>query len=117
MQYLLLINGDREHWQRLSADEQDAMMREFAKLTDDLREVGAYVRGNRLEPAASTVRVRDGETIVTDGPYTETKEQLGGYYLIDVDTIDEALECAAKIPVARYGSVEVRPVVPVAVEA
>jgi hypothetical protein len=117
MQYLLLINGDRGHWQSLSKDEQDAMMREFAELTDELRESGAYVGGNRLEPAASTVRVRDGETIVTDGPFAETKEQLGGYYLIETESIDEALEWAARIPVARAGAVEVRPVVPVAVEA
>ena len=118
MQYLLLIHGEPEQFERMPDEAQNAMLREFAEFTGELRESGAYVGSNRLEPSrtASTVRVRDGETIVTDGPFAETKEQLGGYYLIEAESIDEALEWAAKIPVARYGSVEVRPVVPIAVE-
>jgi hypothetical protein len=119
MQYLLLIHGDPEHWAGLPEEEQNAMLQEFGEFTGDLRESGAYVGGNRLEPGptASTVRVRDGETIVSDGPFAETKEQLGGYYLIESESIDEALEWAARIPVARYGSIEVRPVAPVPARA
>ena len=76
-------------------------------------ESGAYVGANQLQPAgtATTVSVRDGETLVTDGPFAETKEVLGGYYLIDVETLDEALDWAARIPSARFGHIEVRPVV------
>jgi hypothetical protein len=104
MQYLLLINDDEV--------ERD-LMPEYITFTEALRESGALVSANELQPesTATTVRVRDGETLVTDGPFIETKEWLGGYYLIDVETLDDALEWAAKIPSARYGHIEVRPVV------
>ena|SRR5207253_3062579 len=118
MQYLLLIHDDEQRWAAMTEEEQTAIYSEYRVLTADLRESGAFVGGNQLQPAptAVTVRVRDGEQLVTDGPFAETKEQLGGYYLIDVESLDEALEWAAKIPSARLGSVEVRPVVPVRVE-
>jgi hypothetical protein len=118
MQYLLLINRDPQTLADLSQDEQAEMMQEFNELTAAMQESGAYVGANRLESerTASTVRVRDGEAVVTDGPFAETKEQLGGYYMIETESIDEALEWAARIPVARFGSIEVRPVVPVPVE-
>src|SRR5262249_23384312 len=119
MQYLLLINRDEDYLPSLSVKEQDAILEEFMALTAELRASGAYVGANQLGPAttAATVQVRDGEQGITDGPFAETKEQLGGYYLIDVASLDEALEWAAKVPAARWGSVEVRPIVPIPVQA
>jgi hypothetical protein len=113
MQYLLLIYDDESVWGELSEEEQAGLMQEYFAYTNELRDAGKYVRGDALQPiaTATTVRVRDGETLVTDGPFAETKEALGGYYLVDVDSLDEALEWAAKIPSARLGSIEVRPIV------
>ena len=113
MQYLLLIHDDERTWPSLPKAEQHEIIREYAQLTAELRESGVYLGSNRLAPAATaaTVRVRDDQELVTDGPFAETKEQLGGYYLIEVDSLDEALEWAAKIPSARLGgSIEVRPI-------
>jgi hypothetical protein len=106
MQYLLLINDEE-------SDDRVDLMPEYMAYTQALSDSGALVDANQLQPAgtATTVRVRYGETLVTDGPFIETKETLGGYYLIDVETLDEALEWAAKIPSARFGHVEIRPVV------
>ncbi|MDE3191593.1 MAG: YciI family protein [Acidobacteriota bacterium] len=106
MHYLLLIHDDE------SADNGD-LMPEYTAYTQELQASGALVGANQLQPSdtATTVRVRNGEQVVTDGPFAEAKEVLGGYYLIDVDSLDEALEWAAKIPSARYGGIEVRPVV------
>jgi hypothetical protein len=111
MQYLLLIHDDEKAWWSLSDVDKAAMYEEYAALTAALQASGAYVGGNQLQPTSSavTVRVRNGEQVVTDGPFAETKEQLGGYYLIEADSLDEALEWAAKIPSARVGSIEVRP--------
>lgn len=118
MQYLLLIHDDEGSWDRLAEQEQTAIVQEYGAFTAALRESGAFVGANRLRPTSTavTVRVRDDETVVTDGPFAETKEQLGGYYLIDVDSLDEALEWAAKIPSARFGSIEVRPIMPIPAE-
>ena len=115
MQYLLLIHADERVWPAMSDDERRRIVEEYAAVTDAMHERGAYVGSNRLAPTstASTVRVRDGEDVVTDGPFAETKEQLGGYFLIDVESLDEALEWAARLPTARRGSVEVRPIQPV----
>jgi hypothetical protein len=119
MQYLLLIHDDERTWQSMSEQEQRDVVEEYMAVTAEMRDRGAYVGGNRLAPVstASTVRVRDGEPVVTDGPFAETKEQLGGYYLIEADTLDEALEWAAKLPTARRGSIEVRPIQPVPAQA
>jgi hypothetical protein len=119
MQYLLLIHDDEQNWPRLSGEEQRSIVAEYVALIDDMQERGAYVGSNRLDSTttASTVRVRDGEELVTDGPFAETKEQLGGYILIDVESLDEALEWATRIPTARLGSVEVRPIEPIPVQA
>jgi hypothetical protein len=119
MQYLLLIHDDEQAWERLSEEAQNEVVQAYGAFTTEIRESGAYVGSNRLAPtsAAATVRVRDGEQVVTDGPFAETKEQLGGYYLIEADSLDEALEWAAKIPSARTGSIEVRPLLPVPAEA
>jgi hypothetical protein len=114
MQYMLLIyNGDPGRWERMSEDERNAIYAEYGALTQELRDRNALVDGNELQPTstATAVRVRDGQTTVTDGPFAETKEALGGYYVIDVDSLDEAIELAAKIPSARHSVVEIRPVV------
>ena len=113
MKYMLLIYSDEQRWQRMADDERNAIYGEYFAYSDELAKSGALVAGAPLQPtaAATTVRVRDDETLTTDGPFAETKEQLGGYYLIDVETLDEALEWAAKIPSAKAGTIEVRPVV------
>ena len=113
MQYLLLIYDDETTWAEMPEAERNGYFQEYMKYTSDLQQAGVLVGADQLQPTstATVVRVRDGEQIVTDGPFAETKEALGGYYLIDVDSIDEALEWAAKIPSARYGTIEVRPIV------
>jgi hypothetical protein len=116
VQYLLLIYGDEgarnEQWEQMSEAEQKQNLDEWWTYTKELEDAGVHVAGEALHPtqSAKTVRVRDGEQLVTDGPFAETKEQLGGYYVIDVQTEEEALRWAAKIPSAPYGSVEVRQV-------
>jgi hypothetical protein len=109
---MLLIYDDEKIVDNMSEEERNALMGAYYAYTEELREAGAYVAGDALRPiaTATTVRVRDGEQLLTDGPFAETKEQLGGYYLVDVETIDEAVKWAARIPSARYGSIEVRPV-------
>jgi hypothetical protein len=113
MQFMLLIYDDEQTWRNFSEEERNAVMGEYFAYTEQLRAAGAYVAGDALQPidTATTVRIRDGEQLLTDGPFAETKEALGGYYLVDVDSIDDAILWAAKIPSARYGSIEVRPVV------
>ena len=113
MQYLLLINDDESQWGSMSEDERNGVYAEYGRYTQDLQSRGILVGANQLQPGstATVVHVEDGKTITTDGPFAETKEVLGGYYLIDVETLDEALEWAAKIPSARYGHIEVRPIV------
>ncbi len=116
MQYVLLIYGseaEREQaFAQTSEAEQAAELQRWFELDQELRDAGVYVAGEALHPTATaqTVRVRDDEPLVTDGPFAETKEQLGGFYLIDVPSREEALRWAAKIPSAPYGPVEVREV-------
>ena len=111
--YMLLIYDDPTAWRSMSEEQQNAVMGEYFAYTQELRDAGAFVAGDALQPTATatSVRVRDGERLTTDGPFAETKEALGGYYLIDVETDDEAQEWAAKIPSARFGTIEVRPIV------
>lgn len=113
MEYLLLINQIEADRGKMTPDEQAAMYQEYGQLMQDLSAKGKFVGGNELKPTttATTVRVRDGKRVVTDGPFAETKEQLGGYFLINANDLDEAIAIAARIPSARTGSVEVRPVV------
>ena len=113
MQYMLLIYGSGNSWNELTPEQQREMGEEYFRFTEELRASGKMVAGDALQPVstATSIRVRDGETLTTDGPFAETKEVLGGYYLIDVETLDEALEWGAKIPGAKYGTIEVRPVV------
>ncbi len=116
MQYLLLIYGDEqaqnEQFAQMSEAEQKENLDQWWAYTKELQDAGGYVAGEALHPtqSAKTVRLREGEQLVTDGPFAETKEQLGGYYVIDVESEEEALRWAAKIPSAPYGSIEVRPV-------
>jgi hypothetical protein len=113
MQYMLLIYNAPDAWDSMSEDEQGQVYGAYGTFTEELQASGKLVAGDALQPigTATSVRVRDGETLTTDGPFAETKEVLGGYYLIDVETLDEALEWGAKIPGAAYGTIEVRPVV------
>jgi hypothetical protein len=112
MQYLLLIYGDESHWRSLGEDEWKAIDAEYGAFTDDLSAQGKLINANELQETetATTVRVRDGEVMTTDGPFAETNEVLGGYYLIEADSLEEAVEWAARIPNARDGVIEVRPV-------
>jgi hypothetical protein len=108
LQYMLLIYSSENR----SADGDEDVIRRYGEFTQEVRDGGKLVTADRLQStsAATTVRIRNGETLVTDGPFAETKEQLGGYYVLDCENIDEALEYAAKIPAAEVGSIEVRPV-------
>jgi hypothetical protein len=111
MEYLLLIYGGADG-QKLTSAELGQLHQEYMAFTQDLTKSGKNKGGNALEPpsTATTVRVRNGKTAVMDGPFAETKEQLGGYYLVDAKDLDEAISIAARIPGAKYGSIEVRPV-------
>ena len=112
MQYMLLIYGNENGWEDMGEAERGEIFQAYMTYTEDLQKSGAMVAGDALQPTqtATTVRVKNDETITTDGPFAETKEQLGGYYLINADSLDDAIEWAAKIPGARHGSIEVRPV-------
>ncbi len=113
MQYMLLIYGDENAWESMPPEEQDKAMQGWIDYTQWLKDSGAHIAGDALAPtsAATTVRVRDGETLTTDGPFAETKEQLGGYYLIEAENLDDAIAAAARCPGAFGGTMEVRPLV------
>ena len=108
MQFIALI------YNREGAEDVDmqTLMQQYYGFTEEVKAAGVYVAGDALQPVATatSVRIRNGETSVTDGPFAETKEMLGGYYLLECASLDEALKWAAKIPTARYGTIEVRPV-------
>jgi hypothetical protein len=112
MQYLMLIYNRESEWNSMSEAERGAMMKDYGTFTQGIRDSGHYVGGNPLQPisTATTVRVRDGKTLATDGPFAETREQLGGYYLVEAKDLDDAIRVAAGIPSARMGSIEVRPI-------
>jgi hypothetical protein len=112
VQYMALIYGDETRWAALSEEDQDEIRGRYRALADDAQKAGVMAGGDELGSTrdATTVRVRGDETLVTDGPYAELKEALGGYFLFDCDSIDEALDWAARIPAAEHGAVEVRPV-------
>ena len=113
MQYLALIYQDENGRESVSEDAIQKMYAAYRAFGAEAEQRGAMRGGNELQPAttATTVRVRNGETMVTDGPFAETKETLGGYYLLECDSLDDAVDLAAKIPGAQYGAIEVRPVV------
>jgi hypothetical protein len=112
MRYLCLIYDEEQKLAGMSKSESDAFMGEYFAFTEGIKKSGHYVGGEALQPvqSATTVRVRSGKVSTTDGPFAETKEQLGGYYLIDARDLNDAIQVAAKIPSARLGSVEVRPI-------
>ena len=112
MEYLLLIYANEAGIEAMDKAEMSAVMDDFRAFTDAIVKSGNYKGSNRLQPVttATTVRVRDGKTLHTDGPFAETKEQLGGYYILDCKDLDEALAWAAKVPNVGYGSIEVRPI-------
>jgi hypothetical protein len=112
MRYLLTIYGDERVWGEASPEFIEENMAAYGRRGEAMREAGVHLGGEGLQPSstATTVKVRDGETITTDGPFAETREQLGGYYLLDCKDLDEAISWAARIPDAAHGSVEVRPV-------
>jgi hypothetical protein len=112
MRYLCLIYSDEAQWESMPEAEINAVMGEYFAFTDAIKKSGHYVAGDALKPttAATSVRVRNGKLSTTDGPFAETKEQLGGYYLIEARDLNDAIQVAAKIPSARLGTIEVRPV-------
>ena len=112
MQYAILIYSDEKADANATKEEQDAWMGEYWAYTEAMQKSGAYKGGEALQPTATatTVRVKDGKKVTTHGPFAETKEQLGGYYLIDCQNLDEAIDWAARCPGARVGSIEVRPI-------
>jgi hypothetical protein len=113
MRYLCLIYENEKAWETLPPAESEAIMGEYFQFTDEIRKNGKYVAGEALHPTASatTVRVRNGKVSTTDGPFMETKEQLGGFYLIEATDLNDAIQVASRIPSARHGSIEIRPVV------
>jgi hypothetical protein len=119
MKYLLLIYHDEQSWDAISEPERQQIYLEYRKLRSDLESRGQFVSGSQLQPiaTATSVRVRDGKELVTDGPFAETHEQLGGYFLIEAKNLDEATSIASRIPAAQTGTIEVRPLVETAVEA
>lgn len=112
MRYLLLIYSNEEEDANMTAAEREADMAAYYAYTSEVQEKGLMLGGEALHPTntATTVRVREGNTLTTDGPFAETKEQLGGYYVLECENLDQAIEYAAKIPGATHGSIEIRPV-------
>ena len=116
MQYMLLIYDDEQAWAGMDEAQRGQVFQAYGAYTEDMREKGVFVAGDALQPTstATTVRERNGDRLVTDGPFAETKEQLGGYYVIEVEALYDALDWAARIPSAKLGSIEVRPVIDMA---
>ena len=113
MRYLILIYANEQQFKSATPEQQSAMTNEYGKYMADMNAAGVNKGGEQLQPSftATTVRVRNGKTQNTDGPFAETKEQLGGYFIIEANTIDEAIAWGAKCPGAQHGAVEVRPIV------
>ncbi len=112
MRYMLLIYDSETQWNSLSEQERGQLYHEYMTFTDAIKKSGHHLGGDPLQPiaTATTVRVRNGKTATTDGPFAETREQLGGYYMIKAENLDEARGIAARVPSAKYGSIEVRPI-------
>jgi hypothetical protein len=112
MRYALLICTEESRVEALSPEETSAALAEYTAWGEEMERRGLLQAGERLRPTtdATTVRVRDGEVLTADGPFAETKEQMGGFYLVDCKDLDEAIEVASKIPGARIGTIEVRPI-------
>ena len=114
MQYLLMIYWNEQEMAAMAPADRNTMTQEYAEFTKSIVQAGQMKGGERLRPVstASTVRVRNGKTVITDGPFAETREQLGGFYLVEAKNLDEALSVASRIPGAKRGSIEVRPIWP-----
>lgn len=114
MKYMLLIHEDEQAFLNLSETQRQAIYAEYGRFSQEIAASGHLVGGSELLPttSATSVRVRNGKRLVTDGPFAETREQLGGYYLVEAKDLDEAIALAARIPSARTGTVEVRPLAP-----
>jgi hypothetical protein len=112
MKYLCLIYDDEKNLASMPKHETETIVRDYGAFTEGIKASGQYLASNRLQPihTASTVRVRNGKVSATDGPFAETKEQLGGFYLIEARDLNDAIQVAAKIPSAKLGSIEVRPI-------
>lgn len=112
MRYMLLIYGDETQDVEATPADMEQMMAEYWAYTKEVNEAGVNLASEALQPTstATTVRVREGKTLTTDGPFAETKEQLGGFYMVEAENLDDAIAWAAKIPGAKVGSVEVRPI-------
>jgi len=112
MRYMLLIYGDESAYPDMSEADQQAQLAKWFAYTEEMRNAGVAQQGDALKPTATatTVRDKDGEPLVMDGPFAETKEQLGGYYLLDVADLDEAIKWAHKCPGAKQGTIELRPI-------
>ncbi|SFI25875.1 YciI family protein [Bradyrhizobium sp. cf659] len=112
MQYLLMIHQNEVEYAKNDAATSQKMLAEYQAFTQGIIQSGNFKAGDRLRPTttATTVRVREGKTLTTDGPFAETREQLGGYYLVEAKDLNAAIEIAARIPSARIGSIEVRPI-------
>jgi len=119
MKYMLLIYHEEQSWDAITEAERQQIYGEYRNLIGELQSNGQFVSGSELQPitTATSVRVRDGKELVTDGPFAETREQLGGYFLIEAKDLDEATSIAARIPSAKTGTVEVRPLAERAAEA
>ena len=113
MRYLCLIYDEEKKMHTMSKEESDKFMGEYFAFTEGIKQSGQYVAGEALQPVqtATSVRLRNGKSSTTDGPFAETKEQLGGFYMIEAKDLNEAIQVASKIPSARTGTIEVRPVV------
>ena len=114
MKYLLLIYENEAVAAGMSEADQGKVWNEYMEYTDDIKAKGQHIAGEALQPiaTATTVRVKDGKTLSTDGPFAETREQLGGFYMVEAKDLDEAIALAARIPASRTGCVEVRPILP-----
>jgi len=112
MRYMLLIVGDESRYAEMSEEEGQAQMQRWAEYSKELVDAGAFVAGDGLQTSSSatTLRVENGERLLTDGPFADTKEQIGGYYTIECKDLDEAIDWAAKLPSAEWGVTEIRPV-------
>ncbi len=112
MKYLLLIYSNEADWDNISDAEQGEIFGEYMAFGRSIHKSGNYIAGEALQPTttATTVRVRNGKTLTTDGPFAETREQLGGFYMIEAQDLDQAIAIGARIPSARMGSIEVRPI-------
>ena len=114
MKYLLLIYESEKSFEGMSEAEQGQIFQEYMDYTNGIKKAGNYISGEALQPisTATTVRVKNGKTLTTDGPFAETREQLGGFFMVEAKDLDEAIKLATGIPAVRTGSIEVRPILP-----